>query len=316
MAGLTRVGSQPLKVWAALATLYVVWGANFLAIALTVRTLPPLLGMSVRHLIAGGVLLTWPLLRARGAFRMGREQWRAAVVFGAALFLVGHGGLAWAQQTVPSGVAALLVGSIPLWMAAIDRVAFARRLAWPTVVGLVVGFAGVALLVDPAGGEIDRAGALVALVAALAWAAGSLYSQRAPLPSDPLLAAGAAMAAGGVLLGVAGVAGGELSDVDLARVSGESLAGLAYMIVFASLVGFSAYVWLLRVAPTSLVSTYAYANPVVAVLLGWAVLGEAITPRVLLAGAAIVAAVALIVSAREGKQAAREPARELAGARR
>lgn len=303
-----------MKVWAALATLYFVWGANFLAIALTVRTLPPLLGMSVRHLVAGGFLLAWTLLRKRGGTRMGAEQWTAAVVFGAALFLVGHGGLAWAQQTVPSGVAALLVGSIPLWMAAIDRVAFGRRLAWPAVAGLVVGFAGLALLVDPSGGgRIDRLGALVALVAALAWAAGSLYSQRAPLPADPLLAAGAAMAAGGVLLAVAGVAGGELSELELSSVSAESLGGLAYMIVFASLVGFSAYVWLLRVAPTSLVSTYAYANPVVAVLLGWAVLGEAITPRVLLAGAAIVAAVALIVSAGSSREAA--PSRGLAEAR-
>jgi drug/metabolite transporter (DMT)-like permease len=285
-----------MRVWAALATIYVVWGSTFAAIDLAVRTIPPFLTMSVRHLIAGAVLLAWGVTRSRE--RIGPAQVAAATVFGGALFLGGHGALAWAQQRIPSGVAALVIASIPLWVAVLDRVAFGRRLSARAVVGLAIGFGGVAVLVDPgAGGNLDTIGVLVALGAAASWAGGSLYSRGARLPSDPIVSAGVASVAGGVLLGAVSLAGGELGDLRLEDVSGESLFGVAYLIVVGSLIGLTAYVWLLRAAPISLVATYAYVNPVIAVLIGWALLDETLTGRVLAAGAAIVAAVAMIVSA-------------------
>jgi drug/metabolite transporter (DMT)-like permease len=282
------------KVWLALATIYLVWGSTFLAVAVAVRDLPPLLSMAIRHLAAGAILLAWALPRGdRAGDRIGAPQIGAGLVFGGALFLAGHGGLAWAQQTIPSGVAALLIGSIPLWMALIDRAVFGRRLRRPAAAGLVLGFFGLAFLVDPFGaGSVDRLGAVVALLAAFAWAAGSLYSRGAPLPHRPLVAAGLAALCGGFLLLFASAVGGELGR---ARLDSESLLAVGYLTVFGSLVGFTAYVWLLRAAPTSLVSTYAYVNPIVAVALGWALLGEEITLAMVVAGVAIVVSVALIL---------------------
>jgi drug/metabolite transporter (DMT)-like permease/uncharacterized protein YjbJ (UPF0337 family) len=285
-----------VKVWAALATIYVVWGSTFAAIDLAVRTVPPFLTMSARHLVAGGLLLAWGLARSPEE-RIGPRQIGAAFVFGGALFLGSHGGLAWAIQRIPSGVAALVVASIPLWVAVLDRVVLGRRLSRRALVGLAIGFGGVALLADPRGGAVDTLGVIVALASAASWAAGSLYSRTAPLPRAPVVSAGLASLAGGLLLLVAAAARGELGAVDPAAVSGESLFGVAYLVVVGSLVGLTAYVWLLRAAPISLVATYAYVNPVIAVFIGWALLGEAFTSRVLVAGAAIVAAVALIVSA-------------------
>lgn len=298
---------RDLRVWIALVTVYIVWGSTFVALAIVVRDLPPLLAMTVRHVVAGGVLLAFALPRGdRGGDRIGGPQIRAAFVFGGLLFLAGHGGLAWAQQTVPAGVAALLVGSIPIWMALLDRVAFGRRLHSSAYAGFALGFLGLAFLVDPFGeGSVDRLGAVVILAGALAWAAGSVYSRSAPLPRRPLVSAGLGSICGGILLFVASVVSGELGDV---RVSLDALLGLGYLIVVGSFVGFSAYVWLLRVAPISLVATYAYVNPVVAVVLGWALLGERITIQMLAAGTAIVLAVALIVRA-TGK--AVEPGRGL-----
>jgi drug/metabolite transporter (DMT)-like permease len=292
-----------MKVYAALGTIYVVWGSTFLAIEYAVRTLPPFLAMSARHLVAGSLLLAWGRAR-RASEPIGRAQLVAAAIFGGALFLGSHGGLAWAQTRIPSGVAALIVASIPLWIAGLDRVAFGRRLSTRAVAGLLLGFTGIAVLVDPiGGGPVDTAGGIVALLSAGSWAAGSLYSRGAPLPKDPIVSAGLASLAGGTLLLGASGLGGELAGFDASAVSGESLAGLVYLIVMGSLVGLTAYVWLLRAAPISLVATYAYVNPVVAVLLGWAVVGEAISTRVLVAGAAIVLAVALIVSAPPARRA-------------
>ncbi len=292
-----------MKVYAALGTIYVVWGSTFLAIEYAVRTLPPFLTMSARHLVAGSLLFAWAYLR-RPREPIGRAQILATTIFGGALFLGSHGGLAWSQTRIPSGVAALIVASIPLWIAALDRLAFGKRLSSRAVLGLLLGFAGIAALVDPfGGGPIDPVGGLVALLSAGSWAAGSLYARGARLPADPLASAGLASLAGGTLLLVASAAGGELSGLDPAAVAGESIAGVGYLIVMGSLVGLTAYVWLLRAAPISLVATYAYVNPVVAVLLGWAIVGEEVTPRVLLAGAAIVAAVALIVSAPAARRA-------------
>jgi drug/metabolite transporter (DMT)-like permease len=282
------------RVWLALATIYVVWGSTFMAVTIAVRDLPPLLSMAIRHLAAGAILLAWALPRGdREAERIGPREIAAGFVFGGALFLVGHGGLAWAQQTVPSGLAALLIGSIPLWMALLDRIVFGKRLTPSANAGLIAGFAALAVLVDPFGeGSGDRVGALVAILAAFAWAAGSLYARGAPLPKRPLVSAGLAAVCGGVLLAVASAVGGELAD---ARVTADSLGAVAYLVVVGTLIGFTAYVWLLRAAPISLVSTYAYVNPIVAVLLGALFLGEELTAQMLAAGAAIVVSVALIV---------------------
>ena len=300
------------RIWLALGTVYVVWGSTFIALAIVVRDLPPLFAMSARHVVAGGVLLAFALPRGdREHDRIGRRQIGAALVFGALLFVVGHGGLAWAQQTVPAGVAALLVGTIPIWIVLLDRVFFGRRLHGSAYVGLVLGFVGLGFLFDPFGeGSVDRLGALVIVLSALSWAGGSLYSRGAPLPRRPLVSAGLASLCGGVLLLAASITVGELGEVHLSR---DALLALGYLILAGSLVGFTAYVWLLRVAPISLVGTYAYVNPIVAVFLGWALLGEEVTAQMAAAGAAIVLSVALIVRA---SGSAVEPGRGLLRRRR
>ena len=270
------------RVWFALATIYVVWGSTFMAVTIAVRDVPPLLAMGFRHVMAGALILAWALPRGdRRGDRIGWTQVRAGFIFGGALFLLGHGGLAWAQQTVPSGVAALLIGSIPLWMALLDRVFFGKRLHPSATLGLVAGFLGLAFLFDPFGaGSFDRLGAVVCVLSALAWAAGSLYSRGAPLPARPLVSAGLAALCGGVLLLVAGTASGEVGDL---HPTADSLGAIGYLVVVGTLVGFTAYVWLLRNAPISLVATYAYVNPVIAVALGALLLDEEITAQMLLA---------------------------------
>ena len=253
-----------MRVWLALGTVYLVWGSTFVALAIVVRDLPPFLAMAVRHLVAGAILLAVALPRGdRTGDAIGRQQIVAAFVFGGLLFVTGHGALAWAQQTVPAGVAALLVGTIPIWMILFDRVAFGRRLQVSTYAGIALGFAGLAFLFDPFGdGSVDRLGALVIVLSAMCWAAGSLYSRGAPLPKRPLVSAGLASLCGGILLAGYSTIVGRARD---ARVDARRGLGLGYLIVAGSFVGFTAYVWLLRVAPTSLVSTYAYVNPIVAV---------------------------------------------------
>jgi drug/metabolite transporter (DMT)-like permease len=298
-----------VRIWAALATIYVVWGSTFLAIAVVVRDLPPFLSMALRHLAAGAILFAWAWSRRRGGLHLGAPQWGAAFLFGGLLFLAGHGGLAWAQQEVPSGIAALLVGTIPLWFALLAWLAYGEKLGGRALLGLVLGFAGLALLVDPTGEEGAKPiGAAVIAFGAFAWSAGSLWSRRLPLPSDTLLSASMGMLAGGVLLAAVSGFGGELDE---ARFTAEALGATAYLVVVGSLIGFSAYVWLLKVAPASTVSTYAYVNPVIAVLLGWAFNDEVVSARTLLAGAAIVVGVALMV----GRTVEKEPEPALSSAR-
>ena len=262
-----ELGAPPLAVWTGLATIYVAWGSTFAAISVAVRTLPAFLSMSIRHVVAGSLLLAWAYARAPRE-RIEPRQLGAAAIFGSALFVGSHGLLAWAQQRIPSGVAALVVASIPLWAAALDRIAYGRRLSGRAVVALAVGFAGVALLVDPTGGgPVDGVGALAALVAAASWASGSLYSRDAPLPASPVASAGLASLVGGIVLALVALVRGEVTALDAEHVSGESLIAVAYLIVVGSLIGLSSYVWLLRVAPISLVATYAFVNPVITVVL-------------------------------------------------
>jgi drug/metabolite transporter (DMT)-like permease len=283
-----------VRVWLALVTVYLVWGSTFIALAIVVRDLPPFLAMALRHLVAGGILLAIALPRGdtRGD-RVGRPQIASALVFGGLLFVTGHGALAWAQQTVPAGVAALLVGTIPIWMALIDRLGFGRRLDVSAYLGIVLGFVGLAFLFDPFGtSSIDRLGALVIVLSAMCWAAGSLYSRGAPLPKRPLVSAGLASMCGGLLLAGYATVSGELGEAVWTQ---EALLALGYLIVAGSLVGFTAYAWLLRSAPTSLVSTYAYVNPIVAVALAWLILDESVTLQMVVAGAAVLVSVAMIL---------------------
>ncbi len=295
-----RDHASPARVWAALAVVYVVWGSTYFAIRIAVRTMPALLMASARYLVAGVVLYAWASRRGdRHGDRPTRRQWAAALVLGGLLLLGGNGGVSWAEQHISSGLAALLVGAVPLWMGLIDRVGFRRRLGWRAIAGLVAGFAGLALLVGGSiGGRADAAGVGVVVAASVCWAAGSIFSRHAPLPARALVGTAMELVAGGVLLAIVGLATGEASRVHPDRISTASILALAYLIVFGTWLAFSAYAWLLRNAPTSLVSTYAYVNPVVAVLLGWAFLSERVTPTTLAAGGVIVAAVALIVSGR------------------
>jgi drug/metabolite transporter (DMT)-like permease len=295
------------RVWAALAVVYVVWGSTYLFILLAERTLPVFVMSSLRFLIAGGLLYAWAVRRGdTEGDRPGARQWLAAAVVGAGLFLIGNAGVAWAEKRVDTGVASLIIAAVPLWMALFDRVACGQRLSRTAVSGLAVGFCGVALLAWPSGpGHVEVAGAVALLVSGAGWAAGSLYSRRAPLPRRPFVAAGMQMLAGGVLLAIVAAATGEVTQVH--DVSVTSALSLVYLITVGSWLAFTAYAWLLRTVRTSLVSTYAYVNPLVAVFLGWAVESEPVSVRTLVAGVVILAAVALIVTPPRGERAT-EPA--------
>jgi drug/metabolite transporter (DMT)-like permease len=277
----------------ALATVYLVWGSTYLAMRITDRSMPPLLMSSARFLIAGTILY---VLTARGV-RPSWREWRAAAIAGGLLLAIGNAGVAWAETRLNSGLAALIVAVIPLYVALFDRVAFGRRLAMPAVIGLIVGFAGVALLVRP-GGTSHAGVALALLGTTSAWATGSLYARGAPLPKNPLVSASMQMLCAGVLLALAGSIHGEIGQVHHEAFRAEPLLAFAYLIVFGSLAAFSAYAWLIKNVRISVVATYAFVNPVVAVVLGAIFLGEAITLPILGAGAAIVVAVVLIVTAR------------------
>ena len=285
------------RVWLALAIVYVVWGSTYLGIDLAVRTIPPFLMAAVRFLIAGGLLYAWAIRRGDRADRPTPRHWLAAFLIAAPMLAVGNAAVGWAEQTLDTGTASLIIASVPLWMALLDRLFYGQRLARLVVSGLVVGFAGVGLLVAPGGsGGFSRA-AIVLVFSSLAWAVGSLYSRQAPQPSRPLVAAAMQMLAGGLILTVVSGISDELGDVHPGQISLESWLGLAYLVAAGSLVAFTAYMWLLRNAPTSLVGTYAYVNPLVAVLLGTVVLGEPLGWRTLVGGGIVLAAVALIVRA-------------------
>jgi len=283
------------RIWLALGTVYVVWGSTYFGIKLGVETLPPFLMMSARFAVAGAVLYAWAIRRGDRSDRVTVRHWRSATVIGGLLLVAGNGSLAWAEQRVDTGQAALIVACVPIWFAVLEWISSGRRLAAPGLIGLAVGLAGVGFLVGPSG-AVDVAGGSVIVLGTVGWAVGSLYAQRAELPSRPLVAAAMQMLAAAALNGVVGVATGELDD--LRAPSLASIGGVVYLIVVGSIVGFTAYSWLLGHAPTALVSTYAYVNPVVAVALGVLFLGEALTWQMLVAGGAILAAVVLIVQSK------------------
>ncbi len=290
-AGLSRA-----SVWGALLVVYVVWGSTYLGILYAIETIPVFLSMGIRFLLAGGLLYAYSIRRGdREGDRPGRTQWLAALVVGAFLFVGGNSMVAWAETRVDTGIAALLIAAVPLWIALFDRIANGQRLSRSTVVGLAVGFGGVALLAWPSGsGRIDVLGALALLVSGITWAIGSLYARRAPLPQRPLVNSSMQMLMGGGLLMVVAAASGELNDVG--QPSLRSILAMVYLVLIGAIVAFSAYAWLVRSVPMSLASTYAYVNPVVAVFLGWAILSEPLSVRTIAAGAIILGAVALIIT--------------------
>jgi len=286
--------------WAALIAVWFFWGSTYDAIRIGVRDMPPLVMAGTRYLIAAAVLLP---LAARGrspgepSFNT-LATWRSAAVVGALMLFGGNGLLSVGEQTLPAGVAALLVATVPLWMVAVDA-GLSRRMVRPMVAaGLLLGLTGVALLVHPSGAQrLDPFGVVVVLLAALSWAAGSLYSRTASQPRQPFLATSMQMLAGGLILFAAAALSGEWGHVDIGRMSWATALALGWLILPGSIVAFTAYIYALRTLPTSTVSTYAYVNPVVAVLIGWPLLGERPTAQTAAAGAIIVAAVALILRA-------------------
>ena len=301
-----RASASPARVWAALAVVYVVWGSTYLFILLAERTLPVFVMSSLRFLIAGGLLYAWAIGRGDRNDRPTRRHWLSAAIIGAGLFLGGNAGVAWAEKRVDTGIASLIIAAVPLWMALFDRVACGQRLSRTAVTGLAIGFGGVALLAWPSGpSHIDIEGGIALLVSGAAWASGSLYSRRAPLPRRQFVSAAMQMLTGGVMLAVVAAATGEWSSIH--HVSTESILSLLYLISIGSWLAFTAYAWLLRTTRTSLVSTYAYVNPLVAVFLGWAVESEPISARTIVAGLVILGAVALIVTPPKGERAT-EPA--------
>ncbi len=300
----TRRPPERGTLWIGLAILYGVWGSTYLAIAVAVATMPPFLMAAMRFGLAGLVLLGWIALRRHDELRRPtRRELIDTTVIGALLLGGGMGMVAWAEQTIPSGIAALLIAMMPVWVAVLGGLAFRERLPRLAVFGIIVGFVGVAILVGPTAigdsDALDAAGVVAILISPIAWSAGSLYStHRAVLPRHPLVATGSQMVAGSVVLGLMAVVTGEPARFEPTLVSAESFAAFLYLTVIGSLVAFTTFGWLIRVAPLPLVATYAYVNPVVAVVLGALVLREPIDPRTVVAGAVIVGAVALIVTAR------------------
>jgi len=294
----------------ALLVVYLVWGSTYLAIRLAIETLPGFTMAGTRFLLAGALLLAWGLWRGGelGTWR----QLATTVGIGALLLLGGNGGVVWAQHRINSGAAALLVAIEPVWVALLaPLVTGAVRPGWRTFSGLGLGIAGVAaLVIDPAGidpSRVDPLGALAVVLAALSWALGSLWTVRADLPASRAVATGQQMLAGGVLLALAGASTGEWTRVDPAGFSAASLAAFGYLVVFGSIVAFTAYGFLLRATPPNVVATYAFVNPMVAVVLGWLVAGEPLGWRVAGASALILAALALIFG-ENGRSARRREA--------
>ncbi|MFG2878529.1 EamA family transporter [Streptomyces sp. NPDC048337] len=289
-------------VWTALALVYVVWGSTYLGIRIVVETMPPFLSAGARFITAGLLLaggVAWRFGPA--ALKATRAQVGSAVLVGLLLILGGNGLVVLAETSVPSGLAALLVAAVPMWVVVL-RAGTGDRPPLRTLGGVLVGLAGLAVLTSPGiGGAVRLSGVLMVLGASVLWSLGSFSASRVTLPENPFTGSAYQMLAGGVAGVVVGLLRGEHRGLDLSAYSTASWAALAYLVLCGSLVGFTAYVWLLRAAPLSLVSTYAYVNPVVAVALGWLILDEALTWPIVLGGGIVVAAVGVIVSTERKK---------------
>lgn len=291
-------GVPRLKLLSAFAAVYLIWGSSYLAILWGLETMPPFLLGAARFLSAGAILYALAIARGGAGFT-GRQLLNASIV-GALLPFLGNGSLIWAQQRIPSGIAALIVATVPLWMVVIQTIVEHVRPARLIWTGVGLGIVGLAILVG-AGSEVSGGvhlpSALILCGGAVAWAAGSIYSRSADLPDSGLASAALTMLAAGVIFFAASLTAGEPRTFDLAGVSVRSVVGLAYLAIFGSVIAYSAYIWLLQVSSPARVATYAYVNPVIAVFLGWAFAGEPITSRTMIAAGVILAAVILITTA-------------------
>jgi len=294
---------ESVKLALAFAAIYLVWGSTYLAIRYAVETIPPLVAAGIRHTIAGGVLLAWAC--ARG-YRPRREHWLAGIVLGALFFFVGHGTLHWAEQHVASGLAALLIATEPMFILVLAWLSGQQRISRISALGLAFGVVGVAILT---GAEVSAKnasliGLLAVLLGSLSWSAGVVISPRLKLPTDALARTAVPLVCGAVmLLATAGITG-EFRGLHWSAISLKSIFGLGYLIVFGSIVAFTAYTWLLQRVPPAVVATHTYANPVVAVLLGWLLASEPLTARVAIASVAILGAIMLI---RQGERTTARP---------
>ena len=302
---MTARASRAAVFWS-FAAIYILWGSTYLAIRVVVTAVPPLLAAGSRFVLAGGLLYGWA--RWRGAPAPDRRLWPSAALTGGLFFLVGNGGVSWAETRMPSGLTALLAATSPLFTAVFESARGGwRRPSLRVLAGIIAGLGGVALLVAPGefigGAHADLAGAAAITLAALAWAAGSVTSHAKPLETSPAMATGMKMLSGGVLLTLAGLLAGEAARVTPELFTLRVFLAWSYLVVFGSLIGFSAFTYLLRVTSPQKVSTSAFVNPLVAVFLGWLLLSEPITPRTLLAAAIIIGAVVLIrVRSREPQE--------------
>jgi len=284
----------------AFAAVYILWGSTYIGIRIAIESFPPLAMAAIRHSMVG--LILYPILRIKTGIKPTAAHWWTAAVTGVSLLCVSNGGLSWAEQKVPSGIAALLVATISLWLVILDWLRPRGTRPGPLVfVGLVLGFAGMALLVGPAklggAGRIDLVGTGVLVIASFVWACASLYSKQRVMPASPLLVVAMQSLAGAAALWVAAIVSGEVRAVHFAAISGRSWMALIYLIVFGSGMGFTAYLYVLKHSTASKVATYAFVNPVVALFLGWILVGETITTRTALAAVVILTAVVLVISA-------------------
>lgn len=281
-----------IKLALAFVAIYLVWGSTYLAIRYAVETIPPLVAAGLRHTVAGGIMLAWAWMRG---FRPTRAQWLSGIVVGALFFLVGHGTLHWAQQYVGSGLAAVLIATEPMFICVLGWLMGQQKISRISGLGLALGIAGVAILT---GAEFTHHASLLGLLAvllgSLSWAAGVVISPKVKLPSDALGRTALPTICGAAMLLIAAGVTGEFQNTHWSSISLRSILGLAYLITFGSVVAFTAYTWLLQQCPPALVATHTYANPVVAVLLGWLLAGEALSMRVVLASVAILGAIVLI----------------------
>ncbi len=286
------------KIWLALLALYIVWGSTYLGIKVAIETIPPFFHASVRFLISGIILVVWQ--RSIGQAMPTRKQWGSAAIIGTLLLLGGNGLVSWAEQFIPSGIAALIIGSMPMFLVVAEALRpKGVKPTWRAIIGLLIGFAGIFILVGPAeisgsSTKLNPFGVIALLGACVTWASGSIYSKTADLPKSSLMNTGAQMLMGSASLLIVSVLTGELQGWDITAVSSRSLHGLAYLTLIGSLVGFASYGWLLQNAPISLVATYAYVNPIVAVFLGNWIGDEPLEPRIWIAAAIIIGSVIFI----------------------
>jgi len=294
---MTYQQQSKLKILAAFIAVYFDWGPTYLAIKYAIETIPPFLMMGMRSLFAGSVLYTWG--RLRGDANVTRKELPSLLLIGFLFFLVGHGVLAWSQKTVPSGVAALLIASEPLILALFEPL-FTRegRVGKRTVLGMLIGISGIAVLLLPQGLDFENAnllGSFGILISASSWASGAIYARIAKLPRSPLITGGLQLLSGGVMLILASFMLGEWSAFTFSQVTIRSWLGLAYLVLFGSIITFSAYTWLLTITSATRISTHTFINPVVAVIIGWAFGGEALTVEMLIATVLIVISVYLVL---------------------